>query len=1638
MKFVNQAASYYQKNISAKIKIRILLVIVVLALFAPLFISIILPQANRYLLNRRISDLERKSEALASEKENANKGDSVEYVSNEILIKVKDNVKSKIKSEPTSTNTGIASLNEVNRAYKVSKFQKVVNASKKTKDKNHEIFNWYKVTLPGKQEIITEKLTEDTDNLNLDNVAAQNLKKIIAKFQADPNVETAELDYVVHNTAIPNDPYYSSSGSWGQGYQDLYGMHKINAAAAWDQITDATSVIVANIDTGVDRNHEDIRDNMWVNTGEVPGNGIDDDGNGYRDDYYGWDWVNNDNDPMDDYGHGTHTAGTIAAKGNNGIGVVGVAWAGRIMALKFLNSSGSGSTSHAASALRYAADMGAKVSSNSWGCKCTSSIVADAVSYEHNAGVVIVASAGNNSENVQNFSPASLKEVITVAASNYYDVGAYFSNFGSKIDVAAPGENVLSLKSAVSPMCTSSVTVGTNYCRVSGTSMAAPHVAGLAALILTNRPQLNNEEVRQVLRISADDIGSPGFDVYTGHGCIDAGRALNINSTLSVEFYEPFTKDLTNLQSIEIRGTAAGAGFASYELSYGKGVSPSSWTSISSSSSPVTSGVLGNWQVGTLEPAHYVVRLIVIDTSGNRYDVYHSTFKEKWVSLLKRNYGSQKEPRISGQKIVWWDTRSDNGDVYLYDVGTNTERRITTNSSGQFSPDISGDKIVWYDDRNGPYDIYLYDLATNTERQITDEAAKQDSPRIFGDKIVWEDLRDGSYYNIYLYDLNTNTERQITNESESQLRPSIHGDKIVWYGYHRVQSQLQSDIFLYDLSTNSQKQITKDSASQSAPDIWGDKIVWWEYEYSTADLILYDLANKTKTIIADNIIDIYGTKLKRPTIYENTIAWSDTRNGNHDVFLYDISTNTEKYVTAELQDQTNPAVFGENIVWSDYRDSSYGYEIYWYDPPSSPDDTTPPTAPSNLAATAVSSSQINLSWTVSTDNVGVTGYEIYRDSSPSPIATVTTTSYNNTGLSSSTTYSYFVKAKDEAGNRSSPSNTASATTFVYDIEAPSVNPVSPENGSIVTGNVNVSATATDNVGVTKVEFSIDGVLKYTDTTEPYGFTWDSTSVLDGTRTVTYKAYDAGNRSNAKNRTITVDNTAPTVSVTDPSGGSVVSGTTTIAATASDSTTGVVKVEFLVNGVVKGQDTTSPYIYAWDTTTASDGTYTLSAKAFDSAANTATSSPVNVNVDNTDPTVSMTAPTNGQLVAGSTTLTATAADNNAVIKVEFLVDGILRSTDSSSPYSWDWVTTSVSDGSHTLSAKAYDAAGNTKTDSLEVTVDNTKPNISITEPTNGFIVSGTIVIGASASDTTSGVAKVEFLVDGVLKSTDTSSPYSYSWDTTTTADGSHTLTAKAYDVVGNTDTDVIVTTVDNTDPAVFITSPADKAMVLGTKTITANASDITSGVSKVEFYVDEVKKSTGASSPYSYSWDTTTTADGNHTLTAKAYDAAGNIGLSSSVSVTVDNTKPIASISSPTSGKTVSSIVTITATANDVVGVTKVEFYVGNTKKYTDTASTYTYKWDTTKVSNSQYKLLVKAYDEAGYVGTSSEIPINVYNEIGTPKRKLGDLNGDGKINIRDLSILLSKWAAKGTIADLNTSGRVDIRDLSVLLSRWGK
>ncbi len=342
-------------------------------------------------------------------------------------------------------------------------------------------------------------------------------------------VESVQPNFYYKLAVTPNDTEYPN----------LYGMEKISAPAAWDLETGSADTIVAVIDTGVKYTHEDLAANMWKNSGEIPNNGVDDDGNGFVDDYYGYDFFFNDSDPLDENGHGTHVAGIIGAVGNNGLGVTGVNWNVRLMAIKIYDADGFGTTSamlvNAYDYIRLMRERGEniRVTNNSYaGCDeaCGyDQATKDALDAMGDAGVLNVFAAGNDNRNVDNFPayPASYTSpsILSVAASSRSDLRVGFSNYGIKsVDLAAPGFAILS-----------TVYTSENYGSKSGTSMSSPHVAGAAALLSSYNPQLSNASLKATLMNSVDILESWNGLVKTG-GRLNVAKALKNQTNCNFAF----------------------------------------------------------------------------------------------------------------------------------------------------------------------------------------------------------------------------------------------------------------------------------------------------------------------------------------------------------------------------------------------------------------------------------------------------------------------------------------------------------------------------------------------------------------------------------------------------------------------------------------------------------------------------------------------------------------------------------------------------------------------------------------------------------------------------------------------------------------------------------------------------------------------------------------------------------------------------------------------------------------------------------------------------------------------------------------------------------------------------------------------
>lgn len=383
---------------------------------------------------------------------------------------------------------------------------------------------YVKSTIPSQNIVVVKRPTFETT------ISA------VKTLSLNPLVDVAEPNYIYHINKTPNDPMLGQL--WGmknigqtdsQGHTGVTGVD-IDAEKAWDIETGSDKMVVAIIDTGIDFNHADLKDNLWTNEVEANGKaGIDDDGNGVIDDIHGFNAITGTGNAMDDQGHGSHCAGTIGAKGDDGKGIVGVNWNVKMMAVKFLDENGSGSLENAIKAIDYATKMGAKVMSNSWGGGGFSQTLFDAIKRTEDAGALFIAAAGNDGLNNDSYDtyPANydVKNMISVAAIDNGGAKAGFSNYGkSKVHLAAPGVNIYS-------------STGGSYDSWSGTSMATPHVSGVAALVWAHEPNMTAANVKSRLLQTTKPLASLRGKVKTG-GMVNAYNAL-ANKTPEIDPNDP-------------------------------------------------------------------------------------------------------------------------------------------------------------------------------------------------------------------------------------------------------------------------------------------------------------------------------------------------------------------------------------------------------------------------------------------------------------------------------------------------------------------------------------------------------------------------------------------------------------------------------------------------------------------------------------------------------------------------------------------------------------------------------------------------------------------------------------------------------------------------------------------------------------------------------------------------------------------------------------------------------------------------------------------------------------------------------------------------------------------------------------------
>ncbi|UCG61681.1 MAG: S8 family serine peptidase [Candidatus Zixiibacteriota bacterium] len=541
-----------------------------------------------------------------------------------LIVKVKSGVKISVSDEPGFRNiTNVPELDRLNAKWGVTGVRKLILTGQGCE--SHPFERYYV----------------------LERIGGYDYAGMREEYEQLPSIEEAHFNFKVSLCGAPNDPlfpYQYNLYNTGQLHPAIVTIEGDNndtlawvsglAGAdinAYEAISnppdDSRTAVVAVLDTGVDLDHPELAGRIWTNDLEIDGNGIDDDNNGYIDDVIGWHFIQErgskpggDNDPTDWLGHGTICAGVVASLTNNEQGIAGICPDVKIMAL----TSDPLDVGFTIAMILYATDNGADVISMSFvlGRKAANPPLIAAIEYAISKGVVLFAGAGNSGIEEYNI-PASHDLVIAVGASNDLDQVADFSTYGQHLDLVAPGVDILSLRAddldfyAITNEPEVHI-IDDYYYVARGTSMSTPTAAGVAATLRVLSPGLDPAKTREILTSTARDLidpygdGSylPGWDMYSGWGCVDMGAALNAAPSVRAHISSPVANEMFYTPSVEIVGTADGDDFQSYVLEYGEGFEPAEWFQIASSSSPVTDNVLGVWSTGSLGGI-YTIRLRV-------------------------------------------------------------------------------------------------------------------------------------------------------------------------------------------------------------------------------------------------------------------------------------------------------------------------------------------------------------------------------------------------------------------------------------------------------------------------------------------------------------------------------------------------------------------------------------------------------------------------------------------------------------------------------------------------------------------------------------------------------------------------------------------------------------------------------------------------------------------------------------------------------------------------------------------------------------------------------------------------------------------------------------------------------------------
>jgi beta propeller repeat protein len=893
-------------------------------------------------------------------------------------------------------------------------------------------------------------------------VSAEGIEAIVSDLNRRPEIIYAEPDHVVTLQNVPDDPFFASTGSWGQTYDDLWGLHAIDAESAWNLSTGDPELVIAVIDSGLDLEHPDLQGNIWINEGEIPENGIDDDENGFIDDVNGWNFSDDTNELDDDHlhGHGTHVAGTIAAVGNNSFGVVGVMWRASIMPLKGFGASGPTASSDVAAAIVYAADNGARLTNNSWGKRGPpSQLVRDAFAYARAAGVTSVVAAGNDgidvgSEEICYFSPACLEDVLTVAASNQLDERATFSNWGGRVSVVAPGGgtqddpgvsvepvlNILSLRAGRSGE--DNLVVGESFYRLAGTSMAAPHVTGVAGLILSRQPGLVPELVQIIVEESADDLGAPGPDPGTGFGRVNAFEALlttDAAATLPEFAVSGMRLDRTRAapgSPVPVEIVLRNLGIAADDVAVtvhdetgsGPGTPLRQWSVDLDNDEAVVLETLISLDgfgrrsiVATIDPEDRIEEVTERNNHA-RVDLVLSDYYFS-ESALTEDPGDQVNPSISSRYVAYED-HGDDSKVLLYDISLRQVHVLEDGRQDHGSPALWENRIAWSGCDGDSCRVVLLDLGEDGKYGTADDVGPVDISGVveevtsiagWKNHVAWADGRFGNQ-DVFVHDLVTSSERRITLNPRADISPGIARGWLFWeqWRYSPISPRGMPNILAQRLESGERLEIAVSDLFHGHPSVSDTLLVWEDWRSDDADILVYDLESSEQRPLV-----VAEANQRRPVVSGGEIVWEDDRNANWDVYYMNVDFGREELrLSHDPASQLDPAVADGKIVWQDDRNGNWDIWLATREPF--------PVPPTDLRVVR-SAGRAALSWQ-SGEGENTVAYGVYRRTSGvdffERVATTPTKRFED-DVDPGTDYHYRVTAIDRFGAESAYSEEVS-------------------------------------------------------------------------------------------------------------------------------------------------------------------------------------------------------------------------------------------------------------------------------------------------------------------------------------------------------------------------------------------------------------------------------------------------------------------------------------------------------------------------------------------------------------------------------------------------------------------------------------